>query len=144
MDHGAVAERLGAERILADRLQHAAERRIDHAQQQQEQQRAADEHDVIGQRAAGDGDAEHVARNEHGAGLQQFRHAEAAPVLAAGEPGELRGQHREGGGDRQRDHREEDRLHPQREQPDRQRQQCGERQRDESPSPIASQRGPSE
>ena len=32
----AVAERLGAERVLADRLQHAAERRVDDAQQDQE------------------------------------------------------------------------------------------------------------
>jgi hypothetical protein len=36
----AVAERLGAERILADRLQHAPERRVDDAQQQQDQRRA--------------------------------------------------------------------------------------------------------
>ena len=41
IDHGAVAERLGAELVLADRLQHAAERRIDDAQQDQEQQRSA-------------------------------------------------------------------------------------------------------
>ena len=78
-----------------------------------------------------DGDAEHIARDEHGAGLQQFRHAEAASVLAAGQPRELRSQHREGGGDRQRDHGEKDRLDAQREQPDHQREQRSGGQRDQ-------------
>ena len=86
MHHRAVAERLGAERIFADRLQDAAERGIHDAQEQEEQEHAAGEHDVVGQRAAVDGDAEYVARDEHRAGLQQFGHAEAAPVLPAGEP----------------------------------------------------------
>ena len=53
------------------------------------------------------------------AGPQNFGDLERAPVLAAGDDRQLRGEHIERIGDRQRHHGEEDRLHAQREQPDR-------------------------
>ena len=47
MEHGAVAERLGAEWVLADRLQHPAERRVHHPKQHQEGRRDDDQHQII-------------------------------------------------------------------------------------------------
>ena len=67
MKHGAVAQRLGAKAVFAHRLQHPAERRVDHAQQAEDHRGACDEDDVIGQRAAVDGEAEPVLRDQDGA-----------------------------------------------------------------------------
>ena len=86
MEHGAEAERLGAEAVLADRLQHAAERRIHHAQQSQDHRSGAGENQIIGQHASVDFEAEQIFRNQHRARPQQFRQLKAAAVLAAGEP----------------------------------------------------------
>ena len=58
VEHGAEAERLGAETVLPDRLQHAAERRVHHAQQRQDHRRGADEDDIIGEHAAVELEAE--------------------------------------------------------------------------------------
>jgi hypothetical protein len=107
--HGAVAERLGAEIVLADGLQHAAEGRIDDAQQEQEQRQRREEHQVVGDQLAVDGRAENLGLDQAEAGPQHLRHAEGAAVLAAGEVRQLRSEHREGGGHRQRDHGVEDR-----------------------------------
>ena len=54
----AVAERLRTERVLADRLQYAAERRFDDAQHHEEEDRDAGEDEVVGKRPAGDRDVE--------------------------------------------------------------------------------------
>ena len=62
MEHDAIAQRLGAKRILADRLQHAPERRIDDAQQREEQRPRQREHQIIGEHAAVDRDAERTRR----------------------------------------------------------------------------------
>ena len=118
VDDGAVADRLGAEVVLADRLQDAAERRVDDAQQQQHQHQRGDEEQVVGEQPAVDRGAEEGLGGVLGAGPQGLRHLEGEAVLAAGEVGELRGQRREGGGDRERDHGEEDRPHAQAEQAD--------------------------
>ena len=60
--------------------------------------------------------------NQPEARLQDFGNLERAPVLAAGQAGKLRRQHIEGIGDRERHHGEEDRLHPERKEADRERQ----------------------
>jgi hypothetical protein len=58
VDHGAVADGLGAEVVLADGLQHPAEGRVDDAQQRQEQQRHGHEQQVVGEDLAVDGQAQ--------------------------------------------------------------------------------------
>ncbi len=80
------------------------------------------EHEVVGQELAVGLNAEDRMVEPLEARLQDRRDLERAPVLAAGQVRELRGQHVEGVGDRQRHHGEEDRLHAQREEADRQRQ----------------------
>ena len=115
---GAVAQRLGAEVVLADRLQHAPERRVDDPQRHQEQRQRGKEHDVVGERASRHDHAERRQVDEREVRPQHLRHAERAAVLAAGDVGELRRQDRERGGDRERHHGKEDGAHPEREQPD--------------------------
>ena len=52
MEHGAVAERLGAERVLADRLQHPPERRVDHPQQHEKGDDDDGEDEIVGEELA--------------------------------------------------------------------------------------------
>ena len=122
MEDGAVAERFGAKRVLADRLQDAAERRVDRPEQHQESDRDDGEDEIIGQDLAREGDAEKLVLGELEARPQRLRNLERAAVLAPGQSRELRSEHIEGVGDRQRHHGEEDRLHSEREEADRQRQ----------------------
>ncbi len=61
VEDDAVAERLGAERVLADRFEHPPERRIDDAQQRQEQNHAGEEDEIIADQPSVDGDAEQLA-----------------------------------------------------------------------------------
>jgi hypothetical protein len=63
-------------------------------------------------------------------GDSSFRHAEGLAVLAAGQVRQLRGQHRERGRHRQRDHRVEDGAHAQREQADHEGQHQRQQQRE--------------
>ena len=86
MEDDAIAQRLGAERVLADRLQDAAERRVHHPQQHEEGGRDDGEHEIIGQDLAGDRDAENLVLDQPEARLQHLRNLERAPVLAAGQP----------------------------------------------------------
>ena len=60
------------------------------------------------------GDAEDRLGEEPEGRAQLRRQLERQAVLAARDRRQLRGQDRSGGGDRQRDHREEDRAHAQR------------------------------
>ena len=122
MENDAVAERLGAQRILADRLQHPAERRVDDAQQRQKQREADEEDEIVADQSAIERDAEERPAEQSEARLQNLGDPERAAVLAAGQPVELRSEHAERIADRQRHHGEEDRLHAQRQQADRQRQ----------------------
>jgi len=114
VDDGVVAQRLGAELVLADRLQNSPERRVDDAQQREKQDERACEHQVIGREAR----------------MQQRREAEIDAVLAAGERGQLRGEDLEERGHRKRDHGEEDRPHPQAEQADAERDRGRQQQRE--------------
>jgi hypothetical protein len=138
---GAVAQGLGAEVVLADRLQHAAEVRVHDPQQHEEDRHRGDEHQVVGGEAPVHGAAEELALHEAGAGPQELRHGEAAPVLAAGEVRELRGEHAEHRRDRERDHREEERAHAQREQSDGERQHQGHGERRGEPREEGPPRG---
>ena len=122
MEHDAVAERLGAERVLADRLQHPAERRVHDAKQHEEGHGRYCEDEIVGQELAVGLHAEDRMVEPFEARLQNLWNLERAPVLAAGEPRELRGKNVEGVSDGERHHGEEDRLHAQREEADRQRQ----------------------
>ena len=117
--------RLGAEGVLADRLQHAAERRVHDAQHAAgTAPRRRRRRQVVGDDPAVDarrrGQRCSTSRKP---ARSSARHAVVEAVLAAGEPSKLRGQDREGAGHRERDHGEEDRAHAQREQADHQRQQ---------------------
>ncbi len=110
IDHGAIADRLGTERVLADRHQHAAERRVHDAQQDQDQhQRHGIDEIVVEQPAVETHAEQRVAEGEGRA--QGRRQPVVQPVLAARQIGELRGQDREGAGDGQGDHGEEDGAH---------------------------------
>ena len=109
VDDGAVADRLGAEVVLADRLQDASERRVDDPQQRQHEHRRDDEQQVVGDEPAVDRSAEERRLGVRGARLQRLRHLERQAVLAAGDVGELRREGRERRGDGERDHGEEDR-----------------------------------
>ena len=80
-----VAERFGAQGVLADRLQHAAERRVDDAQQRQEQDDAGEEDEIVAYQPPIDGDAEDFAAHQPEARPQPFGNLERAAVLAAGE-----------------------------------------------------------
>ncbi len=52
MHDDAVAERLGSERILTDRLQDAAEGRVDDAQEDEERKRDDDKDEIVGEQLA--------------------------------------------------------------------------------------------
>ena len=121
MEHGAVAERLGAERVLPDRLQHPPERRVHDAQEHEKGDADDGEDEIIGEKLAVRLHAEDRMIEPFEPRLQGGRNLERAPVLPARQPGELRRQHVEDVGDGERHHGEEDRLDPQREKADRQR-----------------------
>src|SRR5277367_4847505 len=93
MKNGAIAERLGAKRVLADRLQNAAERRVHHPEQHQEGDRYDGEDEVIGEDLARDRGAENLLWDPLEAWLQRLRNLERAAVLAAGQSRELRSEH---------------------------------------------------
>ena len=119
VDHDAVADRLGAELVLADRLQHAAERRVDDAQQRQDQHQRSDEEQVVGDEAAVDRDAEERLVDE----LRSRATAPRARLKVRPSSPPVKSDSCEASvwnadGDRERDHREEDRAHAQAEQAD--------------------------
>ena len=109
---GLVAERERARLVLADRLQHLAERRVDRPVDEQEPAQEDREHDVVhDQRVAQVQEPEqHSARD----GLDA--------VLAVGERG-LQAEEEEHLGQRQRDHREVDALTPDGQRADREPEQ---------------------
>ena len=111
MKDDAIAQRLGAERVLADRLQDAAERRVHHPEQYEKGDHDDGEHKIIAQDLAADRDAEDLVRDQPEGRLQRVGNLERASVLTPGQPGQLGRQHVEGVGDRERHHGEEDRLH---------------------------------
>ena len=133
MEDSAVAQGLGAERVLADRLQDPSERRVDDSQKDEEGDRDDDEHQIIGQQLAVGVSAEDRMVEPFEARLQGGGNLERAPVLPARQPGELRSEHVEGVSDRKRHHGEEDRLNSQREEANRQGQRKRQDASDDEP-----------
>jgi hypothetical protein len=127
----AVADRLAAEIVVADRHQDAAERRIDDAQHEQEEAARTQHHQVIGDQLAVQIGAEEFFVGQGEGRRNELRDLEVEPVLAAGPVRELRSHGHEGGGDGQRDHGEENRPYAQGEQADAQREDGGQDHRDQ-------------
>jgi hypothetical protein len=86
VEDGAIAKRLRAKRVIADRPQDAAERRVPHPKQHQEGDRGDGEYEIIRQNLACDRDAENLALDQLEARLQLVGNLERAPVLAPGQP----------------------------------------------------------
>lgn len=122
IEQRAVSDGFGAKLVLADRFEHAAEARVDHAQHQQEQQCRGEEDQVVGQNLAIDGGAEDLGLEDAEAGRQRLRQAEGAAIVSSGQTAHARDQRAEGRGDGQRHHRVEDRLHAQGDQGNDERQ----------------------
>src|SRR6266542_2058239 len=116
---GPIAQGLGPELIVADGLERAAERRVHEAAHQEEQGDAHRKEGIVGDQPSRQGDAQEppaVERRREDAG-ELGRQA----VLPTRHRGELNGQDEGELGEGERDHGEEQGLHPQRERADEHR-----------------------